>query len=523
MRITAAFVAVCLAGLALADPVQAADARIAVATETTSLDPQFHNVGPNNATARNVFDTLIAQDNRQRLQPALALSWTAVGPTTWEIRLRPGVLFSDGMPFTADDVVFSLERAPSVPNSPSSFAMYSKSVAQAVAVDPTTVRIETRGPAPMLPNDLSALSIVSRRAAAGRTTADFDRLDAAIGTGPFRFTAWTRGGALELARNEHYWGPRPAWDHVTIRPITNGAAREAALLSGDVDLIDQVPADDVATLRKDGRVGLFSTESNRLIFILLDSDRDQSPGVVDAAGAPLPHNPLRDRRVREAISLAVNRDALVARLLNGQGTPAGQLLPPGFFGTSTTLKPPPFDPARARQLLADAGVPKGFGLQLVATNDRYPKDVEIAQAVAQMLSRVGIAARVDTMPAAMLFTRGSRLEFSAMVLGWIAASGEVTSPMIALLATYDADRGFGSSNRGRYSNPAFDRLLAEGLQTLDDGRRAAVLAEAAELAMKDVGLVPLYFLVNTWAARKGFEYDARSDEATVAAGLTPAR
>lgn len=157
---------------------------------------------------------------------------------------------------------------------------------------------------------------------------------------------------------------------------------------------------------------------------------------------------------------------------------------------------------------------------LVATNDRHPRDAEVAQAIAQMLTRVRIAARVDTMPASMLLTRGSRLEFSAMVLGWIAASGEVISPMVALLATYDAARGFGSSNRGRYSNPDFDRLLQKGLQTLDASRRATLLSKATGIAMRDVGLVPLYLLVNTWATRRGFAHDARSDEMTMAAGLT---
>ena len=166
-------------------------------------------------------------------------------------------------------------------------------------------------------------------------------------------------------------------------------------------------------------------------------------------------------------------------------------------------------------------MPDGFNLTLVATNNRYPKDSEVAQAIAQMLQRVGIRVTVDTMPAVMVFTRGSKLEFSAMILGWIAASGEATSPMVAVLATNNPATGFGSSNRGRYSNAEFDRLLEEGLQTLDAQKRAALLAQATEVAMHDVGLVPLYFLVNTWAARNGFAYDARSDELTIAASLTP--
>ena len=508
--------------LLLAPAAWAADARVAVLTETTSLDPMYHNVAYNMAYSRNVFDTLIAQDDRQRLQPSLAVSWTPVEPTLWEIKLRPGVLFSDGSPFTADDAVFSFERAPRVPNSPSSFAMYTKSIGTMTVVDPLTLQIRTNGPAPLLPNDLSVLPIVSRRAAEGKTTAQFDDTSAAIGTGPYRYVRWDRGAVVIMARNDHYWGGRPPWDHVAIRPISNGASRVAALLSGDVDMIEAVPSDTVAQLTEDARVHLFSADSNRMIFISLDSARDQSPGVTDTAGRPLDRNPLRDRRVREAISVAINRDALTARLLNGQAKPAGQLLPPGFFGTSDRLPPPKFDPARARQLLLEAGYANGFGLTLVATNDRYPKDVEVAQAVAQMLTRIGLVVRVETMPASMAFTRGSKLEFSAMVLGWIAASGEATSPMVALLATFDAATGFGPSNRGRYSNPIFDRLLDEALHTLDEAKRAALLAQATEIAMDDVGLVPLHFLVNTWATRNGFAYDARSDELTMVAGLTPA-
>ena len=428
--------ALCGVMVLCAGTARAAEVRVAVPTETTSLDPMYHNVAYNMAYSRNVFDTLIAQDDRQRLRPSLALSWTPVEPSVWEIKLRPGVRFSDGTPFTAEDAVFSFKRVALVPNSPSPFTMYTKAIAAMSVVDPLTLRIQTNGPAPLLPNDLSVLPIVSRRAAEGKGTAQFDDISAAVGTGPYRYVSWERGAAVVLARNDAYWGGRVPWDRVTIRPISNGAARVAALLSGDVDMIEAVPSDSVTQLGADARVSLFSADSNRMIFISLDSARDQSPGVTDANGGRLDRNPLRDRRVREAISIAVNREALTARLLNGQAKPAGQLLPPGFFGTSERLRPPGFDPARARQLLIEAGYPNGFGLSLVATNDRYPKDVEVAQAIAQMLARIGVVVRVETMPAAMAFTRGSKLEFSAMVLGWIAASGEATSPMVALLATY---------------------------------------------------------------------------------------
>ena len=501
----------------------AAEVRVAVQTETTSIDPMFHNVGPNIELARYIFDSLIGQDDRQRLQPALALSWTPVGPTSWEIRLRPGVLFHDGQSLTADDVAFSLARAPHVPNSPSPFSMYTKAVAQTEVIDPLLLRIETNGPAPLLPNDLSVISIISRKSAEGRSTADFNGGTAANGTGPYRFVSWTRGNQIVLDRNPTYWGPVQPWDRVILRPIPNGAARVAAVLSGDVDLAASIPSDDIAKLRADPRVSLFQADSNRVIFLQTDSNRDRSPGLSNLAGKPLERNPFRDERVRRAVSLAINREGLTDRLLNGQAKPAGQVLPPGFFGTSDRLQPTPYDPVRAKQLLADAGWGDGFGLVLAATNNRYPKDSEVAQAVVQMLTRVGIETRVEAMPASLLFSRGSKLEFSAFIAGWIAASGEASSPLVALLATYDAAKGYGPSNRGRYSNPEFDRLLQQALQTLDEQRRGTLLAEATEVAMRDGGLIPLYFLVNTWAARKGLVYDARSDEMTMVTGLRPAR
>ena len=215
---------VALAWLLLAAPAYATDARIAIPTETTSIDPMFHNIGPNMAFSRNIFDTIIAQDDRQRLQPSLALSWAPVDDETWEIKLRPGVVFSDGTPFSADDVAFSYARAPNVPGSPSSFSMYTKAIGTTEIVDPLTIRIHTKGPSPLLPNDLSVLPIVSRHAAEGRTTADFDSGLAAIGTGPYRFVRWDRGGAITLERNATYWGPKQPWEHVFIRPISNGPA-----------------------------------------------------------------------------------------------------------------------------------------------------------------------------------------------------------------------------------------------------------------------------------------------------------
>jgi peptide/nickel transport system substrate-binding protein len=500
----------------------AAEVRIAVRTDASSIDPHFHHFTPNVAVGRHIFDPLIVQDAGMALQPGLAVSWKPVAEDMWEFKLRPGVKFHDGTLFTADDVAFSLARVPNVPNSPSSFAMSTKEITEIIVVDPLTIRLRTHGPAPVLPFDLCTVMIVSKHAAEGRSTADFNSGRAAIGTGPYKFVEWVAGDHLTLARNPDYWGDKQPWDRVTLRPIANNAARVAALLSGDVDMIEGVPINDRQQIVDDKRFSLSERESARLIYLLLDGAREVTPGITAADGKVLEYNPFRDLRVRQAVSAAINREALTGKLLNGQASPAGDVVPPGFFGANPSLKPTPYDPALATKLLAEAGWKDGFNLILAGSNDRYPNDAQVSQAIAQMLSRIGIKTQVESLPSAILYTRGSKLEFSAFLGGWIADSGEASSALVSLLATYDKERGMGPSNRGRYSSAVFDKTLAQALRTLDDGKRAKLLGEAAAIAVADVGIVPLYFLVNSWGTRKGLVYEARADEMTLAASLRPA-
>ena len=261
--------------------------------------------------------------------------------------------------------------------------------------------------------------------------------------------------------------------------------------------------------------------SHRLIYLHLDSSRDKAPFIFDNEGKPLERNPLKDVRVRRAISKAVNRDAIRDRVMEGAAQPTGQLMAEGFFGHTPKLRPEPFDPDGAKKLLADAGYPNGFALTLHAPNDRYVNDEQVAQAIAQMLSRAGIRTRVETMPSSVYFSRATKLEFSLMFLGWGADTGEASSPLKALLATFDRERGMGTTNRGRYSNPAMDKLLAEALATVDDGRRARLLQEATEAAIGDLGVIPLYHQINVWAARRGIAYVPRTDERTYAHEFRP--
>jgi peptide/nickel transport system substrate-binding protein len=506
-----------LAGsLATPPAVVAADLTIALSADVTSMDPHYHNLTPNNNIGEHIFDTLVTKDARNQLRPGLAESWRAVDELTWEFRLRKGVRFHDGSDFTAADVAFTIDRVPAVPNSPSSFANYSKQIVEKIIVDPYTIRLRTAAPHPLMPNDMMTICIISARAAKGASTDDFNSGKATIGTGPYRFVRYAKGDRIELVRNDQWWGGKPQWEKVTFRIIASDPTRVAALLARDVGAIEQVPTADIVRLAKNPDVSIFRTISHRLMYLHLDSSREKTPFAFDKAGKPLEKNPIRDVRVRRAISKAINRTALVERVMEGAGVPTGQLMPEGLFGYTPALKPEPYDPDGARKLLAEAGYPDGFAITLHAPNNRYVNDEQVAQALAQMLARVGIQTRVEAMPAATYFTRASKLEFSLMLVGWGSDTGEASSPLRSLLATFNTQKGYGGANRGRYSNPKVDALLEQGLATVDDPRRERLFQQATELAMTDLGLVPLYHQANLWATRKGVTYVPRTDERTFA-------
>lgn len=511
---------------AMSLPLSAAVAKelvVGLKAEPSSIDPHYHNLTPNSALAREVFDRLIMPDETQQLKPGLATSWKAIDDLTWEIKLRKGVKFHDGSPFTADDVVFTFERAPNVPNSPSSFATYIKGKT-IKKIDDHTVHISTKKPYPLMPNELMTFSIISKKHGEGATTEDYNSGKAAIGTGQLKFVEWVPGDRIVYERNDDYWGEKPEWDRITIKPIKSNPARVAALLAGDVDFIDNVPTIDIGRLKKDPRVNVVSSISNRVIYLHLDHFREDSPYVKAHGGGKI-KNPLLDQRVRKAISLAINRKAIVDRVMEGIAIPAGQLLPEGFFGVSNNLKPLEHDPKGAKALLKAAGYPDGFELTIHGPNDRYINDAKIAEAIAQMLTRIGIKTAVETMPKSVYFKRASRggpnktPEFSFVLVGWGSGTGEASSPLKSLLHTYDKSQGFGSSNRGRYSNKEVDALIEEALSTVDDAKRQRLLAKATEIAITDVGLIPLHYQVSTWAAKKGLSFKARTDESTVVSGV----
>lgn len=523
MRVRA--LSVLLSSLMLTAPAWADKLTVGVQQETTAVDPHFHNTAPNNQLALHIFDPLILTDEKLKPLPGLAESWKVISDTAWELKLRRNVKWHDGSSFTADDVVFTFERAPNVPGSPGSFGLFIRGK-EATKLDDYTVRIETKEPYPLMLDDLANFVIISKKHGLGAKTEDYNSGKAAIGTGPYKFKSYRPGDFTTLEPNLAYWGSKPKWDEVTFKLITSDPSRVAALLSNTVDVIDHVPTIDIPALRKDARFAIHEVPSLYVVFLSIDSNRDLTPFVTDNAGKPLFPNPLRDQRVRRAMSMAINRPAIVDRIMGGSAVASGQMVQDGFFGYDPSLGPEKYDPDAARKLLAEAGYPDGFRLTLHSPSDRYVNDARIAEAIAQMFPRIGIKTELVTYPRSVFFTRatnGGELKtpaFSVYLTAISARTGESSSPMRAVIATYDPTGGGGTNNRGRYSNLRFDARMAEALRTLDDAKREAMLIEAQKIAMDDVALIPLHFQVNTWASKSNLVVKGRPDEVSLADFVT---
>ena len=497
----------------------AADLRIGLSADVTAIDPHFVNITPNNNVAWHVFEALTHVDEDARLVPGLAESWRPVDATTWEFKLRRGVKFHDGAELTAEDVAFSIDRPATLTASPGPFTTFTRPIVAKEIVDRHTIRLKTAAPYAMVPYDMNSVFIVSKKAAAGATTDDFNTGKSAIGTGPYKFVRFARGDRVELVRNEAYWGPKPAWDKVVFRIVAADGPRVSGLLADELDAIEYVPTADLKRIRSTPRFRLEQKVSWRTMFFTMDQHRERPPGVTDKSGRPLERNPFKDARVREAMAKAINRQAIVDRLMEGAAMPAANLVAPPVFGHVADLKPEPYELERARKLLAEAGYPEGFTTTLAAPNNRYLNDDQITQAVAQMLARVGIEAKVTAMPLAAYFPKARNLEFPFAMLGWGSFSGDLA--LRSLIMTYDANGGTGAWNWGRYSNPKLDRIVTQAFATVDDRQREALAREAMTLAMADRPVILLHHQFATWAMRSDLRYAARTDEYTFAHHFRP--
>ena len=432
-----------------------------------------------------------------------------------------GVKIAQGGLNISDSVIATLDRVPNIPNNPGPYTPNLRTIVRAEVLDPFTVRLHTDRPNPTLPGQLTNIFIVSARLATGPVENTSARI--AVGTGPYAVTSFRYGEGLTLQRNEAYWGAKPAYAQAQIRVISNDAAREAALLSGDIDLMENVPPDDIARLREKPGFRVFARPADRVVFLLPNFGAATLPLITDKDGKPLAANPMRDLKVRQAISLAIDRKALVERVLSGQGVPAMQLVPKGFTGWTPALTVPAPDLPAARALLAEAGLPQGFRISLSCTNDRYVYDSRICQTLAQMLTRVGITTAVDAIPGSMFMprTRAGKNE-SPMLLYAISLSSLHDVAYILGLVGHSVDdaRGFGDGNRGSFSDPVLDRIIEAAIIRSDAGRDAALQAAQQETVAR-LGVIPLYHEFTIAAARAGVSYAPRIDEQFVAQAARP--
>jgi peptide/nickel transport system substrate-binding protein len=323
---------------------------------------------------------------------------------------------------------------------------------------------------------------------------------------------FARGERIELARHDTYWGGRLPWDRITLRILPSDPVRTAALLAGEIDAIEHVPTADLPRLRKSAALHLAQTVSWRTILLHLDQHRDPPPGVTDKAGKPLARNPFKDVRVRRAMSKAINRQAIAERIMEGLALPAGNVVSPSVIGHDPAVEPEAFDQEGARKLLAEAGYPDGFALTIATPNNRYINDEQVAQACAQMLARVGIAAKVDAMPLTVYFGKARNQEFGVALLGWGSLAADLA--LRSLSATPNPEKGYGTWNWARYSNPQLDQLIGQSLATVDPAQREAAARKASAFAASEVAFIPLHYQVVTWAMRKPLAYLPRTDEFT---------
>jgi peptide/nickel transport system substrate-binding protein len=520
-------VATLLVGLCAAAPAPAQTLTIGVRAGPESMDPHFSALGVHVEAMKHVFDTLVRSNERLQVEPSLAVSWRPLDATTWEFKLREGVKFHDGSDLSAEDVKFSIERVPGV-TGPNPATLYTRRIKAVEVVDALTLRFTTDGPAPTLPNDLVRLFVVSSKAAAGLTretaTEAFNSGRAAIGTGPYKLVSWTPKDDLTLARHDGYWGGPQPWARVVRKEIANDAARVAQLRARQVDMIARVSASDVASLQRDQR---FAVPTQDTIYVfLLDLDlREKTPQVSAKDGSPLPQNPFRDPRVREALDLAIDRGQLGEVAMEGMGAPASQLVPDGIFGYNPTLAVTRPNLARARQLLSEAGYPNGFRFTLSFTADRLPGDREIGAALVQMFARAGLEVQPNGVPVSILFSARPRGELSATMAGWGTVTGEAYYTYSAIAHSNDPARKLGQFNWRAYANPEVDRLVDGAGAELDDAKRRDLLGRAAAGFMADRATLPLTVIKYGWALWKDRVQTLRlrSDEETLAMDVVPAK
>jgi peptide/nickel transport system substrate-binding protein len=509
-----AWSAAALAVLAAAPALQAKPFKWSSASDIPTLDIHSQNNALGNGVHAAIYDSLVYY-NSQTFKPEaqLATAWRDVSPTQVRFTLRSGVKFSDGTPFTADDVVYSITRAMA---KTSNYAVYTQGIDRVVKVNDNTVDFMMKGPNPVLLSQLTELRIMSKAWAEKNKSVEPKDIRAkdetyahrnAMGTGQFMVKEWQPDQKLVLVKNPNYWGTIPSnVTEIIYTPIKSEATRVAALLSGEVDLVLDPSPQDMTRLRGNANLKVIDGIESRTIFFGMDQFRDELPGS-NIKGK----NPLKDQRVRMALYQAIDINSIVRVTLRGLGQATGAMVAPQVNGwTEGVHKRFPYDPEASKKLLAEAGYPNGFEVDFACPNNRYINDEEICQAVTAMWSRIGVKAKLRTMPLVTYFPMIQRFEASIYMLGWGVPTFDALYSLQSLTRSVGTG-GDGNYNVGRYSNPRMDVIVDRVKVETDLPVRNRFLTEGLQLSNDTVSHLPLHNQIIPWAMKKNIEVTHRAD------------
>ena len=477
-----------------------------------TIDPHSQNELLTNSINGQMYETLVNRGKTLEIVPALATAWQQVDPLTWRFTLRKGVRFHDGTPLTADDVLFSVQRAS---QSSSQIRVYAAALGKPSKIDDYTVEFKLPEPNPIMLEHATLVQIMSRAWCVKNKVErplDFSAKEEsyaslhANGTGPYILKSREPDVKTVLVRNPNWWGkPEGNVTEVTYLSIKSDPTRVSALISGNVDLILDPPPQDVPRLRKQAGVKVVEGPENRIVFFGFDQEREQLL-YSDVKGK----NPFKDRRIREAIYRAIDIESLRRVTMRGQALPTGSITPSPLASNPEAEKRLPYDPAGAKRLLADAGYPNGFGFTLDCPNNRYINDEQICVAVAGMLAKIGLRVRVNAQPRAIYFARLPKRDTSAYMLGWGGAVTDAQTILTPVLHSADS-KGSGDYNYGNYRNAKLDSLIDAARTESDSAKRKKIIAEAIAEHNAQIHHVPLHRQVIPWAMRQHVTVVHRAD------------
>jgi len=518
MSVRQAFLAATTVSIvAFAMPASAQTLRYANQGDLKSLDPYTLKETTTIAHHGHVYEGLTARDKDLKIIPALAESWETPEPTRWRFHLRKNVKFHNGDPFTADDVLFSADR---VRAKGSNFGTNVPADAKFIKVDDYTVDVKLDSPNPILTAQWDGWYIMDKKwceehnsvepTPASATTPSYVSLNE-NGTGPFIIESHQPGVRTVFKPNPNWWRkPEHNLKEIIFTPIGSDATRVAALLSGEVDVIEPVPLQDIARVDSSANAQVLKGPELRTIFLGMDQARDEL-----LYSSVKGKNPFKDIRVREAFFKAIDIELIKTRVMRGLSTPSALMIAPQLFSLSKDFARPKLDPDGAKKLLSDAGYPDGFEVTLDCPNDRYVNDAAICQAVVGMLARIGVKVNLLAQPKQQYFAKVLKpggFQTSFYLLGWTPASSDSHNVLNDILGCRDDPKSTrGEANLGGYCNKKLDALADQVLQETDDAKRDQLIKQAYEIAAKDYAYIPLHQQALAWGVSKRVKLTQRAD------------